>query len=316
MEKTVPNMDGIILLNKPAGMTSHDCVARMRGISGIRKIGHTGTLDPQATGLLLLCLGQATRIIPYLEEDDKVYVCRVTFGLRSDTYDMWGTLEEKRPEEADVLENLSGGKIRTALEVFRGEIMQKPPMFSAIRLDGKRLYQYAREGKHVEVPERKVTIHHIQMMEYMDSEKEALLRIHCSKGTYVRSICHDLGNALGCGAVMSGLVRTACGAMGLENAVTFEELTSMEDVLKNLTPMEKPLVRLGEIRGELSMRKALEDGKSVDVVHLEISPPEVETRKPVKYRMMLEEELVAIGSIQKGLFYPERVFKKKESDTL
>jgi len=121
---------------------------------------------------------------------------------------------------------------------------------------------------------------------------------------------------LGCGAVMSGLVRTACGAMGLENAVTFEEVTSMEDVLKNLTPMEKPLVRLGEIRGALSMRKALEDGKSVDVVHLEISPPEVETRKPVKYRMMLEEELVAIGSIQKGLFYPERVFKKKESDTL
>lgn len=309
-------MDGIILLNKPPGMTSHDCVARMRRISGIRKIGHTGTLDPQATGLLLLCLGQATRIIPYLEEDDKVYVCRVTFGVRSDTYDIWGAIEEKSREEAYGLENLSQGKIQSALEAFRGEIMQKPPLFSAIRVDGKRLYQYAREGKQVEVPERKVTIHDIQMMEYRDSEKEALLRIHCSKGTYVRSICHDLGNALGCGGVMSGLVRMACGAMRLENAVTFEELTSMEDVIKNITPMEKPLVRLGKIQGKISMRKALEDGKSVDVLPLEISPPEVETDKPVKYRMMLEEELAAIGSIQKGLFYPERVFKKKESDIL
>jgi len=104
--------------------------------------------------------------------------------------------------------------------------------------------------------------------------------------------------------------------MRLENAVTFEELTSMEDVIKNLTPMEKPLVRLGKIQGKIFMRKALEDGKSVDVIPLEILPPEVETDKPVKYRMMLEEELVAIGSIQRGLFYPERVFKKKESDIL
>ncbi|HPD89789.1 MAG TPA: hypothetical protein PKW40_00260, partial [Bacillota bacterium] len=219
-------------------------------------------------------------------------------------------------EEAYGLGNLSQGKIQSALEAFRGEIMQKPPLFSAIRMDGKRLYQYAREGKRVEVPERKVTIHDIQMMEYRDSEKEALLRIHCSKGTYVRSICHDLGNALGCGGVMSGLVRMACGAMRLENAVTFEELTSMEDVIKNITPMEKPLVRLGKIQGKIFMRKALEDGKSVDVIPLEILPPEVETDKPVKYRMMLEEELVAIGSIQRGLFYPERVFKKKESDIL
>ncbi|HPD90672.1 MAG TPA: hypothetical protein PKW40_04775, partial [Bacillota bacterium] len=114
MKNSSPNMDGIILLNKPPGMTSHDCVARMRRISGIRKIGHTGTLDPQATGLLLLCLGQATRIIPYLEEDDKVYVCRVTFGVRSDTYDIWGAIEEKSREEAYGLENLSEGKIQSA----------------------------------------------------------------------------------------------------------------------------------------------------------------------------------------------------------
>lgn len=145
-------INGIIILNKPRGLTSHDCVARLRRKTGIKKIGHTGTLDPEATGVLPMCIGNATRMIEYLEHDQKTYLCEVTFGITTDTYDIWGTETLGNPQRKTALEQLNEGRILEELTSFRGEIQQRPPIYSAIRKNGKRLYEYARSGEEVEIP--------------------------------------------------------------------------------------------------------------------------------------------------------------------
>ena len=218
-------MNGILNLNKPAGYTSFDCVAVLRRLTGERKIGHTGTLDPQATGVLPVCIGKATRLLEFMDSAPKTYVCGCTLGLETDTQDIWGTIVcDRRPETASVTRE----SVEKALRCFEGEIEQKPPVFSAIKVNGKKLYEYAREGRKVDVPVRRVFIHSIRMLEWNGPEKPFTFEVACSRGTYVRSICHDLGQMLGCGACMSSLARTQTCGYSIEQSVSIDDLKQMD----------------------------------------------------------------------------------------
>ncbi|MBO4880526.1 MAG: tRNA pseudouridine(55) synthase TruB [Firmicutes bacterium] len=236
-------MNGILNLNKPAGYTSFDCVAVLRKLTGEKKIGHTGTLDPQATGVLPVCIGKATRLLEFMDSAPKTYVCGCTLGLETDTQDIWGSvLYDRRPETASVTRE----NVEKALRSFEGEIEQKPPVFSAIKVNGKKLYEYAREGRDVEIPVRKVTIHSIRILDWNGPEEPFTFEVVCSRGTYVRSICHDLGQMLGCGACMSSLVRTQTCGYSIENAVSMDDLKQMtaEQIEALLDPSETAVSHL------------------------------------------------------------------------
>jgi len=214
-------MDGAVIVNKEKDFTSFDVVAKARGIFGTRKIGHTGTLDPQAEGVLVLCLGKATAACELLADHDKEYEAVMLLGRTTDTEDVWGrTLAEREvrvtPEE-----------IEAACARFRGEILQVPPAFSALKVNGKRSYDLAREGKAVKLEPRKITVHELEILRI--DLPEVTFRVRCSKGSYIRSLCRDIGEALGCGACMSGLVRTRVGEFGIADARTLGQLQSLKD---------------------------------------------------------------------------------------
>ena len=205
--------DGVLVIDKPQGWTSHDAVARVRRLLHERRVGHAGTLDPMATGVLPVFVGRATRAIALLEDSDKEYIAGLQLGVIADTQDTTGRVLERRPAAAD------RGAVEAALAPFRGEIMQIPPMYSALKREGKKLYELARAGVEVERQPRPVTIHALELLDAVpEGEGFApgpdvwFLRVACSKGTYVRTLCHDIGQALGCGGAMCALRRTrACG---------------------------------------------------------------------------------------------------------
>lgn len=211
-------MLGIINLYKPVGKTSHDCVYFIRKTLGIKKVGHTGTLDPLAEGVLPILVGRATALSDFLMAGDKVYTATVKLGIVTDTYDTTGTILKK----SDV--DFNKEDIINALESFKGDIEQTPPMYSAIKIDGKKLYHLAREGKEIERPKRKITIFDIDAFDFDKDNNEFKMRVHCSKGTYIRSLCYDLGEKLGCGAAMSGLVRNKTGIFEDGTAWTEEQI--------------------------------------------------------------------------------------------
>ena len=216
-------MNGILNLLKPAGMTSHDCIAVLRKTTGLRRIGHTGTLDPNACGVLPLCFGQATRLIEYMEDEDKSYRCEALLGVVTDTQDIWGNLlEDRRAGLGPIREEA----LRDALQSFEGDIMQTPPAYSAVKIKGKRMYRYAREGIQVEAEPRRITVHKIRLIRYDAQNARALFDIRCSKGTYVRTICHDLGLNLGTGASMSFLLRTGSSGLYLNSSHALERVTA------------------------------------------------------------------------------------------
>ena len=243
--------DGIINFLKPAGMTSHDCVYFMRKITGIKRIGHTGTLDPMAAGVLPLCIGRATRIMDYLDPDIKTYRCEMVLGVRTDTWDIWGNVIE---DDRDRFIKPDTEAVVRTFQSFTGEIFQMPPLYSAIRMGGRHLYEYAREGKEVKIEKRPVIIHRLHILNYDEANARITFDLQCSKGTYVRSICHEAGEALGCGGSMSFLLRTESGAFRLEEAVTPEELS--DDWQGHMMPVDYPLARLGkaEIEGNSVVR--------------------------------------------------------------
>ncbi len=210
-------MDGIILVNKPIGMTSHDVVNQLRRILHTKKIGHCGTLDPMATGLLVVCVNKATKVLQFLMNDEKVYTAALALGKMTDTYDQEG----KVIEEKDV-PILTKEEVTEVLNSFLGESMQVPPMYSALKVNGKKLYEYAREGKQVEVEPRKIVIHEIELVSYQDSE--IVFRCRCSKGTYIRSLCVDIASRLGTVGYMSALNREQVGVFSLEDSSTLEEI--------------------------------------------------------------------------------------------
>lgn len=226
-------MFGFLNIYKPKGKTSHDVVAILRRITKVKQIGHTGTLDPFAEGVLPICIGKATRLIEYLK-DDKAYVATVQFGSATDTYD----LEGETTKTSDLIPSLD--EIEAKLDDFRGEIEQTPPIYSAIKVNGKKLYEYARAGEQVEVKTRKVCISELKLLEYNQKAKTLELYIACSKGTYIRSIANDLGEKLGCFGHLIKLVRVQAGDFVVEDAIKLEDLQTKEDVEKQLIyPLDK-----------------------------------------------------------------------------
>ncbi|WP_227935852.1 tRNA pseudouridine(55) synthase TruB [Alkalihalobacillus deserti] len=223
------NPNGILILHKPRGMTSHDCVMKIRRLFQTKKVGHTGTLDPDVTGVLPICIGKATKVVEYMSGYSKQYEGEVTVGFSTTTEDKSGD----KVESKKVVEKWSQQFIAMTLNEFEGDIVQIPPMYSAVKVNGKKLYEYARAGKQVERPERNITIHSIELLSdvvYQDNTASFRFRVHCSKGTYVRTLAVDIGRKLGYPAHMSDLVRTLSGPYHIEESITFEELEMKKEM--------------------------------------------------------------------------------------
>nr|WP_317358170.1 tRNA pseudouridine(55) synthase TruB [uncultured Tyzzerella sp.] len=232
------NISGVINIYKDKGFTSHDVVNIVRKKLGRIKTGHTGTLDPDAMGVLPICIGKATKLSEYIASSIKEYKAIVTLGKTTTTQDASGEILEEKPV------NCSKNDIIKVVETFKGEIMQTPPMYSAIKINGKKLYQLAREGKEIERKQRKITIYSIEITNFID-EKNFEITVLCSKGTYIRALCNDIGQKLGCGAYMSYLLRTRTGNFYINNSIKLEDI---DNIIKNnklneiLMPMDKVLL--------------------------------------------------------------------------
>ena len=212
-------MDGILLVDKPAEWTSMDVCAHLRGVLHEKHIGHTGTLDPNATGLLVVLTGKGTKAAKYLESDVKEYVARLRLGRRTDTQDIWGTVLEEKPVP------VGREELEAVLTRFRGDILQLPPMYSAIKRKGQTLYEIARRGGEVERDPRPITVYRLELLD-PDENGDWGLAVECSKGTYIRTLCSDIGGALGCGGCMSALRRVRCGDFTIGQAHTLEQIRS------------------------------------------------------------------------------------------
>ncbi|MDF2928215.1 tRNA pseudouridine(55) synthase TruB [Anaerospora sp.] len=247
-------MNGIINILKPPGMTSHDAVSYIRRVFAMKKVGHAGTLDPAAAGVLPVFLGSATRLIEYSTEAAKSYRVEVTFGFETDTGDDTGKVTQTGPCELPARQRLE-----EVLATFIGAITQIPPVYSAIKVDGKKLYELARAGIAVEPKARQVHIHDIRILEVRRST--LLLDVDCSKGTYIRSLCQDIGRKLGCPAVMSFLVRTKVGDFTLEQAVSIEEISNKKEAI--VLPLDFAVAHLPLVKLSPSECKDLQQGKAV-----------------------------------------------------
>lgn len=225
----MPN--GIIIIDKPAAWTSMDVCAKLRGVFQEKRVGHGGTLDPMATGVLPVFIGRATRAVEFAEHQEKEYLAGLKLGVVTNTQDTTGEILEEHPV------SVSRADIEQALDAFRGPIQQIPPMYSAIKIGGKKLYELARKGREVERPPRPVTIYSLELVA-QHSPTDYELRIRCSKGTYVRTLCHDLGQALGCGGAMSSLRRSMASGFSLSDAVTLEQVLQAEDPSALLRPVD------------------------------------------------------------------------------
>ncbi|WP_312517714.1 tRNA pseudouridine(55) synthase TruB [Anaerospora sp.] len=247
-------MNGIINILKPPGMTSHDAVSYIRRVFAMKKVGHAGTLDPAAAGVLPVFLGSATRLIEYSTEAAKSYRVEVTFGFETDTGDDTGKVTQTGPCELPARQRLE-----EVLATFIGAITQIPPVYSAIKVDGKKLYELARAGIAVEPKARQVHIHDIRILEVRQST--LLLDVDCSKGTYIRSLCQDIGRKIGCPAVMSFLVRTKVGDFTLEQAVSIEEISNKKEAI--VLPLDFAVAHLPLVKLSPSECKDLQQGKAV-----------------------------------------------------
>ncbi|MBV6273847.1 tRNA pseudouridine(55) synthase TruB [Alcaligenaceae bacterium CGII-47] len=227
-------LDGVLLLDKPEGLSSNHALQRAKRAVDARKAGHTGTLDPFATGLLLCCFGRATKISAAMLEADKMYVATLAFGVETDSGDLTGNIVS---QAADDFEGVTASQLEAVLPSFRGEIEQIPPMYSALKRDGKPLYEYARQGIVLERPPRSLTIYALDILSC--SAHEAQIFVHCSKGTYIRTLAQDIGRSLGCGAHLKALRRTRVGPFDLDDAVGLEALQAMEAPQTALIPLHK-----------------------------------------------------------------------------
>lgn len=261
------NYEGVLPVHKPAGFTSHDVVAKLRRIVGMKRIGHTGTLDPQVTGVLPLCLGRATRFVEYIQELPKQYEAELTFGYSTDTEDWTGeTLERLEPGSI----KLSETEVRSALESFIGTIDQVPPMYSAVKVGGKKLYELAREGKEIERKARKVDIYEMETLALdLDADyPKVRFRVLCSKGTYIRTLCVDIGKALGYPAVMTQLVRSSTGSITLDRCFTLEQIEEMHrsgKLLSSLIPADQLVSQLSSVEVSAIAAKHAVQGKSLPI---------------------------------------------------
>lgn len=249
--------NGIINIYKEKGFTSHDVVAKMRGICKQKKIGHTGTLDPDATGVLPVCLGSGTKLCDMLTDKDKEYVAELLLGKETDTQDVTGQVLKEMPVTCTEEE------VREAILSFVGDYMQVPPMYSALKVDGKKLYELARAGKEVERAARPVKILDIEILEM--NLPVVKIRVECSKGTYIRTLCHDIGQKLGCGGTMQSLLRTKVGIFKLEDAITLTELEKLRDeerILEKLYAVDSIFAECPALYAKEETIRLLENGNA------------------------------------------------------
>ena len=240
---------GILIVDKPEGWTSMDVCAKLRGVFHEKRVGHGGTLDPMATGVLPVFVGRATRAAEFAEKSDKEYIAGIKLGVITNTQDITGEVLERRPAQ------VSRERLETALEQFQGDIMQVPPMYSAIKINGKKLYELARKGREVERPARPVTIRGLTVLDQKpDDGSDFFLWVHCSKGTYIRTLCHDIGQYLGCGGCMSSLRRAAAAGFDGEDAWPMERILAAEHPEELLLPVDS----LFQGRPELLLSPAVE----------------------------------------------------------
>lgn len=291
-------MDGIVNVMKPAGMTSHDVVARLRRVYHTKKVGHTGTLDPDAIGVLPICVGQATRLVEYFTEKDKSYKVILKFGQETDTQDASGeiTIETDLPD-------LSKAEFCNVTEQFVGEIQQIPPMYSAIKKDGRPLYKFAREGIEVVIEPRSVTIHSIKVLMY--NKESAMLEVHCGKGTYIRTLCQDLGRACGSSAHMTYLMRLSSGIFHIADAIPLERLEQSDAPEQFLQNMNDCLYTMPEVViTDAKMQERIVNGLSQKAPGADILPEGTVCRAT-----SVDGALLAIGAITNQAFQPNKVFK-------
>ena len=284
-------MFGFLNVCKPKGKTSHDVVAILRRITKIKQIGHTGTLDPFAEGVLPVCIGKATRLIEYLK-DDKAYKGIVQLGSSTTTYDIEGEEVNSSDKRVKISE------IETALKDFQGEIEQVPPIYSALKVNGKKLYEYAREGKEVEIKSRKVCISEIKLLNFDEEKMTTELYIACSKGTYIRSIANDLGKKLGTYGHLIKLVRVQAGEFKIENSVKLEELDSVEKIntqlINPLDYLDYPQLEISDIQAE-----RIKNGMTIDL--------EIQDTVPI-FVFKYKNVICAVGGLKDGKFTPSKVF--------
>lgn len=290
---------GFLNIYKPAEMTSHDVVNVLRRVTKIKQIGHTGTLDPFAQGVLPICIGKATRLIEYLD-DEKEYLAEISFGKSTDTYDIEGEVTSKCESK------LTQNDILEGLKAFEGEIMQTPPIYSALKVKGKKLYEYARAGEEVKIEPRKVTIEKIELKNFDEKNQKVDVLIKCSKGTYIRSIAHDLGQDIGTGAHLSKLIRTQAGKFFVDNSIALDEIKTIEDVEKNLiNPLDMLNLATVEINEEehkkVLMGQGVNGSKYIDTIN----------SKPMNTDFLIliyNNKINAIATIQNNLIKVKKVF--------
>lgn len=282
--------DGIINILKPPNMTSHDVVNSLRKILNTKKIGHTGTLDPMAAGVLPICIGNATKISQYLLKDRKRYRCEMILGANTDTQDRWGKIMSTHRVDVDEKD------IMDTFDAFKGEIAQVPPMYSALKHKGRKLYELARRGETVEREKRKVFIDELDIIRIQGNR--ILFDVLCSKGTYVRTLCEDIGNQLGCGAYMSFLLRTQSGRFTLEETVTLEDLKniSIQKIEERFfIPMDYPLVYMPKVKIKTTSGKYLLNGNNIYLKNIE-SYDDLSLGSMV--RLYLEDRFIALGTVK------------------
>lgn len=280
-------VNGVIVIDKPEGVTSHDVVKRVREITDQKRVGHVGTLDPIATGVLPLCLGAATRIAQLLQTGRKKYEATLEFGLITDTQDITGNVLERR-----TVPELTDTEIEAVLDRFRGETDQVPPIFSAIKHEGTPLYRLARRGRDVYRPPRSIQIYRLEPAE-LSGNRMAFV-VECSKGTYVRTLCHDIGLKLGCGATMAALRRTTSEPFDESDAVPLENLTSVEDITPNLIQIDRAIDFVPALYVSLEASSGVLHGQAVEREALRGDIPE-----PGAWVRMYDEDgnFLALGKI-------------------
>ncbi|WP_186236871.1 tRNA pseudouridine(55) synthase TruB [Burkholderia gladioli] len=294
-------LDGVLLLDKPIGLSSNDALIRAKRLYLAKKAGHTGTLDPLASGLLPLCFGEATKFSQDLLEADKTYEATMRLGIRTTTGDAEGEAIETREVQAD------RAAIEAVLPRFLGEIVQVPPMYSALKRDGKPLYEYARAGQTVEREGRQVTIHLLELLELLDCAlPDVSFRVTCSKGTYVRTLAEDIGEALGCGAHLVALRRTGVGALTLEHAVTLDALSDAEAAERDrwLQPVDALLSTFVRVQLTAEEAKRFRHGQRLRLASL----PELGVQDGDRVRVYDEAEcLLGVARLSEGVLAPERL---------
>lgn len=299
-------INGIIVMDKQQGFTSHDVVAKLRGICGQKKIGHTGTLDPAATGVLPVCLGSATKLCDMLNEKDKEYVAELRLGVETDTQDMTGEVLATHTVEADE------ETVRRACLAFVGEYAQIPPMYSALKVNGKKLYELAREGKEVERRARPVVIHELELLSV--ELPVVRMRVVCSKGTYIRTLCHDIGSRLGCGGAMQSLRRTRVGVFRQEEAVTLDELQQLKDtgrLRSRIIPVDRMFAGCPALHVSAPYAALLENGNPINFSRMQEQTECGEGQWVRVYRQDGSFAAVYTADCERGIYRPVKMFLER-----